>query len=190
MMGLTAEWAGVLVGVIGIVATIGIAVGGFALKARREHKVAEQARLHIATTRWAPNGLRLEILYAPASSHAAIKATLAVKTLGMRLYLGRPVVNPAPMVTGGYIRYEFDGECVEGIGTVSLLPADIGELRGVMFLLPDGSGEWLLRQAKIEVSIRETSGETLLTRSLVVSAIVDGGSPSSLPKIGHPAMQG
>src|ERR1700733_7247730 len=104
MTGITADWAGVLVGAIGIVATIVIAVGGFALKARKERKVAEQARLRVATTHWAPNGLRLEVLYGPSSAHAAIRATVAVKTPGVRLYLGRPVINPAPMVTGGYVR--------------------------------------------------------------------------------------
>ncbi|MDE2184207.1 MAG: hypothetical protein KGJ78_14400 [Alphaproteobacteria bacterium] len=175
---------------LGLVVTAAIAVGGPFLTRRDKKRRAASARLQVTTTRWMPNGLRLEFRYEPEFAHTATRARVAVKSPGVRLMRGRPVLNPAPMATGGYIRYEFDCECIEGIGLVALMPTDnSGALSAVMFLLPDGTGEWILRNAQIEVSIVDASGKQLLKRTYDVSPIGEGpGTMFSEPDAIRPVM--
>ncbi len=189
---MSAEWAGVIVAALGLVVTAAIAVGGPFLKLREKNRCAASARLQVTTTRWMPNGLRLEFRYVPEFAHSATNARVEIRSPGVRLMRGRPVLNPAPMATGGYIRYEFDGECVERIGLVALMPTDTsGTLSAVMFLLPDGTGGWVLRTAQIEVSIVDASGKQLLKRTYDVSPIGEGpGTIFAEPDVIRPIMVG
>lgn len=180
---MSAEWAGVLVGALGVLATVAVAVGGLVWKRLETRKQAELARLRIVTSRWMPNGLRLEFHYAPEFMHQAAKIQVTVKTPSVRLIPGRPALNPAPMVSGGYVRWEFDGYCIDGSGPVKLIPADDQDaLTGVMFLVPDGTGEWVLREAKIEVTV--AAGRSLLTRAFTVSPV--GEAPNTI--FGEPSV--
>jgi hypothetical protein len=103
---MSAEWAAVLVGAFGVLATVAIAVGGPAWKRLEKRKQAALARLGIVTSRWMPNGLRPEFHYAPEFMHQAVNVQVAIKTQSVRLIPGRPAMNPAPMVTGGYVGLE------------------------------------------------------------------------------------
>jgi len=171
---MSAEWAAVLVGALGVLATIVIAVGGPAWKRLEKRRQAALARLQIITSRWMPNGLRLEFHYAPEFMHQAVRMQVTVKTPSVRLIPGRPALNPAPMVGGGYVRWEFDGCCIEGAGPVKLIPADGPDaLTGVMFLLPDGTGEWVLREAQIEVAVIDGS-RPLLNCAYTLSPVGEG----------------
>lgn len=171
---MSAEWAAVLVGALGVLATVAIAVGGPAWKRTENRRQAALARLRIVTSRWMPNGLRLEFHYAPEFMHQAVRVQVTVKTPSVRLIPGRPAMNPAPMVSGGYVRWEFDGYYIDGSGPVKLIPADGQDaLTGVMFLLPDGTGEWVLREAQIEVTVT-AGGRPLLKRAYTVSPVGEG----------------
>lgn len=171
---MSAEWAGVLVGALGVLATIAIAVGGPVWKRLEKRKQAALARLRIVTSRWMPNALRLEFHYAPEFMHQAVKIQVTVKTPSVRLIPGRPAINPAPMVSGGYVRWEFDGYYIDGSGPVKLIPADGQDaLIGVMFLVPDGTGEWVLREAQVEVAVA-AGGRILLKRTYTVCPIGEG----------------
>jgi hypothetical protein len=171
---MTAEWAAVLVGALGVLVTSAIAVGGSAWKRLEKRKQAAMARLQIITSRWMPNGLRLEFHYAPEFMHQAVRVQVTVKTPSVRLIPGRPAMNPAPMLSGGYVRWEFDGYYIDGSGPVKLIPADGPDaLTGVMFLLPDGTGEWVLREAQIEVAVTAGS-RPLLNRTYIVSQVGEG----------------
>lgn len=173
-----ADWMGVIVGALTLTAAIAVPLVSWFLKARRQRRREERARLQIETVRWMPNGLRLQFTYRPEFTHMAIQACVSLKSPQVRLYAGRPVLNAAPMAAGGYVKYEFDGEFIDGVGIITLRPMDgSGVLTGVMFLLPDGSGEWVLRRAAIEVSIRGAFGKRLLAESVVVSPI--GESPNA-----------
>lgn len=87
------------------------------------------------------------------------------------------------MTNGGYARYEPEGPCIDGVGTVHLgRTNESGTLEGVMFLLPeDGSGQ-LLEAAQIAVTITNGAGEKLLDRSLVISPINEGPQIRSLSR--------
>jgi hypothetical protein len=175
---MSAEWAGVLVGALGVLATVAIAVGGPAWKRWEKHRQAALARLQIITSRWMPNGLRLEFYYAPEFTHQAVNVQVTVKTPSVRLIPGRPALNPAPMVGGGYLRWEFDGYYVDGSGPVKLIPADgLDALVGVMFIVPDGTGEWVLREAQIEVTV-SAGDRRLFSRAYIVSPI--GEAPNTI----------
>lgn len=148
-------------------------VGGYFLRSFMDGRRNQQSRLQLTTTRWQPNGLRLEIAYEPESAHTALEAKIALKANGIRLIPGRPVLNPAPMANGGYVRFEFDGQFIGQEGFAPLRPLDgTDRLLAVMFLLPDSSGEWVLRQAEIELAICEArGGRRLLNRRLTISPV-------------------
>ena len=153
------------------VVPVGVAVGSYFL-GRYDRERSRKERYQITTTRWQPYGLRLDIRYTPASAHATIIAKLGVKEPGVRLIAGRPVLNPAPMATGGYTRFEFDGQFIGNEGQVTLRPYDSTEtLSGVMFLVPDGIHAQLLRKTPITLTIAEAEGRTLLKRKLTVSPV-------------------
>ena len=167
---MSAEWAGVLVGALGVFVTIAIAVARPVRKWFSDRPNTSQTRLQIITSRWMPNGLRLEFHYAPEFLHRAVTIQVTIATHGVRLIPGRPALNPAPMATGGYVRWEFNGYCIEGSGPVKLIPVDgPAKLTGVMFLMPDGTGDWVLREAQIEVSVSD--GGRVTKRAYSVSPI-------------------
>ena len=168
-------WAQAIISGVAILASGGIAVLVPSLERRAARKREDRARLDITTTRWAPGGLRLDIRYVPEFTHTALRAYVAVKSPDTRLMLGRPVLNPAPMATGGYVRYEFDGECVEGRGTVHLARTDASDaFSGVMFLLSGLASEQVLKSARIEATITNAVGDRLLSAALIVSPIDEG----------------
>ena len=153
------------------VVPVGVAVGSYCL-GRYDRERSRKERYQITTARWQPYGLRLDLRYSPASTHATIIAKVCVKEPGIRLIAGRPALNPAPMATGGYIRFELDGQFIGNEGQVTLRPYDgTKTLSGVMFLLPDGVHTQLLRNTPIKLTIAEAGGRTLLKRKLTVSPI-------------------
>jgi hypothetical protein len=174
---MSAEWATVLVGAIGVFVTVAIAVARPVRKWLSGRTRMSQTRLQIITSRWMPNGLRLEFHYAPEFLHRAVTIQVKTATRGVRLIPGRPALNPAPMATGGYVRWEFNGCCIEGSGPVKLIPVDgPGKLTGVMFLMPDGTGDWVLREAQIEVAVND--GERVSRRAYSVSPM--GEDPNTV----------
>lgn len=153
------------------VVPIGVAVGSYWL-GRYDRERARSQHLQLITTRWQPHGLRLEVRYRPASAHATIVAQMSTAQAGVRLFGGRPVVNPAPLVSGGHIRFEFDGQFMGNGGQITLRSYDgTDTLMGVMFLMPDGEQEWLLRKTPVALTIAEASGKKLVKRKLVISPI-------------------
>jgi hypothetical protein len=174
---MSAEWAEVLVGALGVFVTVVIAVAQPIRKWLKGRTRVSQTGLQIITSRWMPNGLRLEFHYAREFLHRAATIQVTIATPGVRLIPGRPALNPAPMATGGYIRWEFNGCFIEGSGPVKLIPVDGPEnLMGVMFLMPDGTGDWVLREAQIEVSVND--GDRVTKHAYSVSPI--GEDPSTV----------
>jgi hypothetical protein len=159
----------------GLVVPVSIAIVGYFVDRHIKRVRADRTRLKVATSRWAPNTLRLDIRYQPQSTHASVLATVTVLSPGVRLHRGRPVLNPAPMANGGYTKFEFDGVCVDGKGPVTLKPYGADDmLMGVMFLAADGTQGWILRHADIEIAIHEHNGPILLTRKMTVSPVGEG----------------
>jgi exodeoxyribonuclease VII small subunit len=130
-------------------------------------------RLSVATSAWAPAGLRLDLRYVSGFEHVGIVAqTTLLSPAGALLKEGRPVTNPARMASGGYTRYEAADPFVDGSGTIKLRAlADESQLvvGGVLFVDPAPGTDTPLSMARIRIEILTDTMVTLALDEFAVS---------------------
>lgn len=174
--GSIADWTGVFVNGVAILAAAAIAV----YVPRRERQVAAErerrARLEVHTTLYSPEGLKVEVRYRPEFSHAGIFAEITLLEPERAVLLRAVAVRAtAPLASGRNVHFQVDGIDICRQVTIQLNQLDNEiPLIGAVLIQPFTSGGIQAPQvaeAKIKVLIRDQHGERLIAQTLTISAI-------------------